>query len=147
MGVLKLLNIVVALFVVGIIFVSCQDDTPTEVDYETALIGNWSLVKIRWEGQTDKGSYDKMQLDSLGTVWTIRLKSDKTVEQTTNYCCALTNFTGFWYATQYELTLKLKASNSSDTKTITYQFVIENGKLILNWQLTSGTMYYGEFEK
>jgi len=143
----KLLNIILIAILFGTILISCKDDNPTEVSYETALVGNWSLVKIRWEGQADKGSYDKNKLDSLGTIWTINLKSDNTVEQTTNYCCALTDFGGTWSATQYELTLKLKATNSNEVKTITYKFVVEKGRLILNWQQASGTLYYGEFEK
>ncbi|NOX65771.1 MAG: hypothetical protein GXO85_08215 [Chlorobi bacterium] len=143
----KLLNLVIVVLLLAIAFVSCKDDNPTEANYETVLVGNWNLNKIRWEGQSEKGSYDRNQLDSLGTIWTITFKSDKTVELTTNYCCALTDYSGSWSATKYELTLKLKASNSNEVKTEVYQFVVENSKLIINWQSTSGTLYYGEFLK
>lgn len=143
----KFLNIIKVIFLLAIVFVGCKNDNPTEANYETALVGNWNLNKIRWEGQDEKGSYDRGQLDSLGTIWTLTLKSDKTVKQTTNYCCALTDYSGSWSATKYELTLKLKASDSNEIKTKVYEFVIENSKLIINWQLKSGTLYYGEFVK
>ncbi|VAX28836.1 hypothetical protein MNBD_IGNAVI01-2121 [hydrothermal vent metagenome] len=143
----KLLNIVIVVFLLAIIFVGCKDDNPTDANYDTALVGSWNVDKIRWEGQSEKGSYDRGQLDSLGTIWTMTLKSDKTVEMTTNYCCALTDYSGSWSATKYELTLKLKASNSSEVKVEVYQFVVENARLIINWQLKSGTLYYGEFIK
>ncbi len=140
----KFIALIVILF---LFFVRCSEDNPTEPNYDAALTANWKISNLSWEGQNEKGSYDQSELDSLGTIWNLVLRSDKTVEQTTNYCCALSTHTGTWSATEYELTLKLKASNSNDIVTTVYQFVIEESKLVLDWHSTTGTIYFAEFTK
>ena len=140
----KFIALIVILF---LFFVRCgSDDNPTEPNYDTALTANWKISKLSWEGLNDKGSYDQSQLDSNGTVWSLTLKADKTAEQTTNYCCALADYTGTWSATTYELTLKLSAQGSVNIIESVYQFVIQGSKLVLNWSET-GTIYYAEFTK
>ncbi len=141
----KLITLVI---IFSLLFVKCgNDDNPAEPNYDSALVGTWKVNKISWDGQTDKGSYDQSKLDSLGTIWDLILRSDKTTEQTTNYCCALSTSTGTWSATEYELTLNLKAANSNEVEVKVYQFVIDGGKLILDWRSTAGTIYYVEFVK
>ncbi len=147
MKALKLRKFIALITTLSLLYIGCSEDNPTEPNYDTALTANWKINKLSWDGLNDKGSYDLSELDSNGTVWSLTLKADKTAEQTTNYCCALANYTGTWSATAYELTLNLKASNSNEVLTTVYQFVIEVGKLILDWRSTAGTIYYAEFMK
>lgn len=147
MKTLILRKFIVLISTISLLYIGCSEENPTEPNYDDALTANWKISKLSWDGLNDKGSYDQSQLDSNGTVWNLALNADKTAEQTTNYCCALTNYTGTWTATAYELTLNLKASNSNEVLTTVYQFVIEGAKLILDWRSTAGTIYYAEFIK
>jgi hypothetical protein len=146
MKALILWKFIVLISTFSLFYIGCSDDNPTEPNYDTALTANWKISKLSWEGLNDNGSYDQSQLDSNGTVWSLTLNSDKTAELTTNYCCALADYTGTWSATTYELTLKLSAQGSMDIIESVYQFVIKGSKLVLNWSET-GTIYYAEFIK
>ena len=141
-------KLVLALIVLSLLFIRCSDDeNPTEPNYNDELVGSWSVDKISWVGQSENGSFDSKQLDSLGTVWILELKSDKTVEQTSNYCCALSTRSGNWCCSDVTLTLELKIPNSEQVETIDYKFVLQEGKLVLDWRSSSGTIYYAEFIK
>jgi len=146
MKALILWRFIILVTTLSLLNIGCSDDNPTEPNYDAALTANWEISKLSWEGLNDKGSYDQSQLDSNGTVWSLTLNADKTAKQTTNYCCALADYTGTWSATTYELTLKLSAQGSVNIIESVYQFVIEGGKLVLNWSET-GTIYYAEFTK
>ena len=143
----KTLKMVIVILLLAIVFMCCKDDNPTEPNYNTALVGSWKISAMNWCNQGKEGSYNQAQLDSVGMVWNLTLKSDKTVEQTSNYCCVLSTHTGTWSATENDLTLKLKALNSDEVETMSYRFVIEGSKLVLDWRSTTCTIYYFEFTK
>lgn len=141
-------KLILIIIVLSLLFIRCgEDDNPTEPDYNSALVGNWNVDKISWVGQSESGSYERDQLDSLGTVWILVLKSDKTVEQTSNYCCALSTRIGTWCCSDFTLSLELKIPNSDQSEALEYKFVLQEGKLVLDWRSSSGTIYYAEFIK
>ena len=143
----KSLRMVVVILLLAIVFICCKDDNPTEPNYNTALVGSWKISAMNWCNQGKEGSYSQAQLDSVGIVWNLTLRSDKTVEQTSNYCCALSTHTGTWSATEYKFSLMLKDLNSDEVVTTVYWFVIEGNKLVLDWRSATCTIYYFEFTK
>ena len=143
----KTLRLVVIILLSATVFMCCKDDNPTEPNYNTALVGSWSISAMNWCNQGKEGNYNQAQLDSIGIIWNLTLRSDKTGEQTSNYCCALSTHTGTWSATEYDLTLKLKDLNSDEVVTTAYRFVIDGNKLVLDWRSTVCTIYYFEFTK
>ena len=144
-GLLALLCIVLFSLVSG----SCGEDGgptgPTGPSRDMALVGFWRLTTSSWtNGET--GSYSEAQLDSMGMIWTLDMRTDGTAEQTTNIGGPLLAFPGTWETSGGQLTLILEGP-SGETGPMIYTYSVDVTTLILDWSLEAGMMFSAEFTK
>lgn len=144
---LKINQKVAVIILLGMILISCKDDTPTEPQYDSSIVGNWKVISLSWDGSTESGSYNQSQLDSVGVVWNLNFNLDNTAEQITNLSGLTTSQSGTWSNTKNKLTLNLKTPNSDETGTMVYTYTVEDNLLKLNWLLSEGTIFDADFTK
>ena len=125
---------------------SCKKEDDPQPTNDMALVGNWDISKMTSEFQGVTEVLTQHQLDSIGLIWTFKIKNDDTIEQITNMDGSLVTMPGTWSTSSNQLTMILTAS-SGGSGTLVYDYVINGNILKLNWELQSGTKFESEFTK
>ena len=144
----KILCISALLFMVLLfsIFAGCNKDSPTKPEEATDLVGTWDLIKMSSEYQGEKETITESQIDSIGLVWTLKIRADGSVEQITNMSGPLLTFPGSWKSSSDHFELTLTAP-TGEIGTLEFKFTVNKNILQLYWKLPAGADLYAEFRK
>jgi hypothetical protein len=123
-----------------------KDESSSEPAGDMKLAGTWKVTKTSSEYQGETETYTESQLDSIGLVWTFKIKDDGTVEQTTNLSGPLITLSGTWKTTATQLTMILTGP-TGNPGTLIYEYAIDGNLLKLNWTMPNGTRFSAEFTK
>ena len=139
--------IVLCMVLFSVLSFNCKkDEDPKEPANDMALAGDWDLTRMISEVQGVTETLTESQIDSLGIIWTYKIKNDLTVEQITNMDGSLVSMSGTWSTSTNQLTMIL-THPAGGTGTLVYVYVINGNILKLNWEIQSGAKYEAEFTK
>jgi len=138
---MKSLNVIKTIFpgviIVILLFGACSKDNPAEPKKDPSFIGNWDIYSSSWTTPTETGTYNKTQLDSLGLVWRVKLKTDGAAQQITNISGELLTMPGTWTSSGKKLYITWTAPNGVKA-TLNYDFAVANDILSLSWTYAGG---------
>ncbi|MBN2413271.1 hypothetical protein JXQ31_16450 [candidate division KSB1 bacterium] len=123
--------------IVLLLLSACSKDNPVEPKKEPDFIGNWDIYSVSWTTPAETGTYNKSQLDSLGLVWKLKLKTDGAAEQITNIDGPLLTLPGTWTSSGNKLYIAWTGPTGGKA-TINYDFSVVNNILSLSWTYAGG---------
>jgi hypothetical protein len=135
------------LFMILLFFLLCCKKEESQADEnDMRLVGQWEITRMTtiYLGETEITT--ESQLDSIGIVWRYEFDNDNTVKLTTNISGPIVTMPGTWSTSLDQLTLILTDPTGSPA-TLIYEYFIGGNILKLDWEIPSGTKYFGEFTK
>jgi len=143
----SILVAILCMVLYSFISTSCdKDESSLDSTIDMKLVGIWEAIEMISEYQEDTVTYTESQLDSIGLVWTFKIKVNGTLEQTTNLSGPLVTFPGKWKTSADQLTMILTGPDG-DQGTLVYEYAIDGNILNLSWTLQNGTKFYAKFTR
>ncbi len=118
---------------------ACKDGDLLEPERDTALAGTWDITKMSYVSADETVTYTESDLNEMGSVWTLQMEDDGTLEQTSNMSGSdsLETQTGTWCSTSAD---QFSITFTALSITILYEYTIDGIILELTRENPAGNM-------
>ena len=131
--------VVLCVLLFSLLLGACKNGDLLEPERDTTLVGTWDITKISWVSADETVTYTESDLNEMGSVWTLQMEDDGTLEQTSNMSGSdtLETQTGTWCSTSAD---QFSITFTAWGITILYEYTIDGIILELTRKNPAGNM-------